>query len=100
MRRFSFGSFNARKALATATALQLPIALAGTLAFVVGGLRAGTPPGSVGFVYMPARAICVATSMLATPLGVKASQALPAPIVKKVFGVFTAVIGVEMLWAV
>ena len=49
---------------------------------------------------MPALAICVVTSMLVTPLGVKASHALPAPMVKKVFGVFTAVIGVKMLWAV
>jgi uncharacterized membrane protein YfcA len=67
-----------RRAIGTAAAIGFPVALAGTAGYVLQGLRAqGLPPGSVGYVYLPALVVVVATSMLAAPLGAKLAHRLP-----------------------
>jgi uncharacterized protein len=87
---------DARSAMATASALQLPIALAGTLAYVLSGWGNSLPLGSLGYVYTPALAVLVASSMVMAPLGVMATHALPVAVVKKVFAGFTALAGLKM----
>ena len=53
------------KAVATSAALGFPIALAGTLANIYYGMKTpGLPPGSLGFVYLPALLIVSLTSVL------------------------------------
>lgn len=91
-------NIDARRAMATASALQLPIAAAGTLAYIAAGLFFGTalPLGSLGYVYTPALAILVTSSMVLAPLGVKAAHALPVSTIKKVFAMFTALVGLKM----
>ena len=87
-----------RQAVATSAACGLPIALAGTLGFVVTGLNAAPLPAwSLGYVYGPALVGIVFTSMLTAPLGAKLAHTLPTEVLKKVFAVFLAVIGVKML---
>ncbi len=73
-------------AIGTSAAIGLPIAVAGTLGYLVGGQGATRlPEGSFGYVYLPALAACVAMSMLTAPLGAKAAHKLPVPILKKIF---------------
>ena len=44
-------------AVATSAALGLPIALAGTVGFIVAGLSVqGMPPHTLGYIYLPALA--------------------------------------------
>lgn len=87
-----------RKAIGTAAALGFPIALGGTLGFVFNGWAApGLPEGSVGFVYLPALVWTVLASMLTAPLGARATQVLPAHILRKVFAVVLLCVSVEML---
>ncbi len=74
------------EAIGTSAAIGFPIALAGTLGYLVGGWNAtGLPAGSFGYVYLPALAACVAMSMLTAPLGARAAHRLPVATLKKIF---------------
>ncbi|MBK7540892.1 MAG: sulfite exporter TauE/SafE family protein [Candidatus Competibacteraceae bacterium] len=87
-----------RQAVATSAACGLPIALAGALGFVVTGLNApDLPAWSLGYVYGPALLGVAVTSMLFAPLGAKLAHTLPTEMLKKIFAVFLAVVGVKML---
>ncbi len=73
-------------AIGTSAAIGLPIAVAGTLGYLVGGVGAtDLPAGSFGYIHLPALAACVAMSILTAPLGAKAAHRLPVPTLKKIF---------------
>ena len=73
-------------AVATSAALGFPIALANALGYLVAGQGvAELPPGSIGYIYLPALAVIASASVLMAPLGVKAAHALPIPTLKRVF---------------
>lgn len=74
------------EAIGTSAAIGLPIAIAGTAGYLVGGIGAtDLPAGSFGYVYLPALAACVVMSMLTAPLGARAAHRLPVPTLKKIF---------------
>lgn len=74
------------EAIGTSAAIGFPIAVAGTLGYLVGGWGAGGRPAwSFGYVYLPALAACVVASMLTAPLGAKAAHSLPVATLKKIF---------------
>lgn len=65
-------------AIGSSAAIGFPIAIAGTIGYVINGLNAVDLPSlSIGYVYLPALAGIVVTSMLTAPLG-GASGAQPA----------------------
>jgi uncharacterized membrane protein YfcA len=67
-----------RRAIGTAAANGFPIALAGGIGYILQGLRVeGLPGGSLGYVYLPAFALIVVTSMLLAPLGARMAYRLP-----------------------
>ncbi len=67
-----------RRAIGTAAANGFPIALAGGLGYIIQGMRVeGLPAGSLGFVYLPAFALIVVTSMLLAPIGTRMAYVLP-----------------------
>ncbi len=90
-------------AIGTASALALPIALAGAVAYVAHGLAlGGLPAEALGFVHLPAFAGVALASMLAAPLGVAAAHRLPVATLRKIFAavlyisagkIFAAVVG-------
>lgn len=87
-----------RQAVATSAACGLPIALAGTLGFIVTGFRvADLPAWSLGYIYGPALISVAVVSLLTAPLGAKLAHTLPTEMLKKVFAVFLAAVGVKML---
>ncbi|MFN6961713.1 MAG: sulfite exporter TauE/SafE family protein [Rhodocyclaceae bacterium] len=74
------------EAIGTSAAIGFPIALAGSLGYLVGGWHAaGLPSWSLGFIYLPALAACVAMSWLTAPLGAKAAHRLPVVTLKRIF---------------
>ena len=94
----SWCNISIRQAVATSAACGLPIALAGTLGFIITGLNAPERPAwSLGYLYAPALAGVAAASMLTAPLGARLAHTLPTGILKKVFAIFLAVIGIRML---
>jgi len=87
-------------AIATAAAVGLPIALAGTAGFVVNGWSvAGIPGPHVGYIYIPAFLGIIATSMLTAPLGAKLAHSLPVGKLKRIFAILLYVVGSRMLWS-
>jgi uncharacterized membrane protein YfcA len=87
-----------RQAVATSAACGLPIALAGALGFIVTGFNTSSLPAwSLGYVYGPALLGITVTSMLSAPLGARLAHTLPTQILKRVFAIFLAIIGVRML---
>lgn len=87
-----------RSAIGTSAAIGLPIALAGTLGYMLTGLGVEhLPKLSLGFVYLPAVAGIAITSVLAAPVGVSMAQRLPAPKLKRRFAILITIIGIAML---
>ncbi len=87
-----------RSAIGTSAAIGLPIALAGTLGYVLTGLNVEhLPKFSLGFVYLPAVAGIAIASVLAAPVGVSIAQRLPALKLKRLFAILLGIIGIAML---
>lgn len=87
-----------RQAVATSAACGLPIALAGSVGFVITGLNApALPAWSLGYIYGPALAGVAVVSMLFAPLGAKLAHTLPTELLKRVFAVFLMLVGIKML---
>lgn len=88
-----------RRAIGTAAAIGFPVAAAGTIGYVLNGLRVGhLPEWSLGFVYLPALVPIVITSMLAAPLGAQLTHTLPVAKFRIVFALVLYSIGLRMLW--
>jgi uncharacterized membrane protein YfcA len=88
-----------RRAIGTAAANGFPIALAGTVGYVVQGLRAKSlPEWSLGYVYLPALALIVAASVPVAPLGARLAHRLPVKRFRVVFALVLFSIGLRMLF--
>ncbi len=87
-----------RRAIGTAAANGFPIAFAGTIGYVLHGLRApGLPAGSLGFVYLPALALVVAASMPLAPLGARLAHRLPVRRLRIAFSLMLLALALRML---
>ena len=87
-----------RRAIGTAAAVGLPIAIAGTLGYVLQGMRVeGLPSPSLGYVYLPALALVVATSVLAAPVGARVAHRLPVKRLRIVFALVLYALATRML---
>ncbi len=86
-------------AVATSAALGLPIALAGTIGFIIAGLRTtGMPPGSLGYIYLPALVSIVVASMLMAPVGARTAHRWPVKKLKRAFALLLYALAAYMLW--
>lgn len=87
-----------RRAIGTAAANGFPIAAAGTIGYILHGLRVPElPPGSLGFVYLPALALVVAASMPLAPLGARLAHRLPVRRLRVVFSLMLLALALRML---
>lgn len=90
--------FPIKKAVGTAAACGFPIAVAGTVGFILMGWQNGaSPEGSSGYVYWPAFLGIVPASMFTAPLGAKLAHHLPSQLLHNIFACFLVVIGFKML---
>ena len=73
-------------AVATSAALGFPIAVVNVVGYIIAGQNVqDLPPGSIGYLFLPALVIIAAASVIMAPLGVKAAHALPVKQLKRVF---------------
>jgi len=85
-------------AIATSAALGFPIALAGTIGYVVAGWRVpGLPAGGAGYVYLPALMAVAAASVLTAPLGARVAHTLDTKKLKRVFAGLLYLLAAYML---
>jgi len=95
-----------RRAIGTSAAIGLPIAIAGTIGFIVTGLMAETsvqsvlPQYSIGYVYLPAFIGISITSIFTAPLGTSIAQRLPTSVLKRLFALLLFFVGIKMLWGI
>jgi len=87
----------AQNAVATSAACGYPIAISGTISFVLFGLGNELPQGALGYVHLPAFFGIALTSALAAPLGAATVHRLPPKLVKRLFGAFLVLVGLRML---
>lgn len=93
-----WGSVPMRNAVATSSAVGLPIALAGVAGYLSSSLfLKPLPIYSIGYVYLPAFFTVIITSYLMAPLGARLAHQLPVPTLKKIFALLMVVIGMKML---
>lgn len=89
------------RSIGTSAALGFPLALAGTIGFVINGWNNELlPPHSLGFVYLPALAGMAFASMLAAPLGVRLAHYLPIGLLRKGFALLLLFFSLRMAWTV
>lgn len=87
-----------RRAIGTAAANGLPIAIAGTAGYLIQGWRVpDLPEATLGYVYLPALALVVTTSMLAAPMGAWAAHRLPIKQLRRLFALLLYVFAARML---
>jgi uncharacterized membrane protein YfcA len=87
-----------RRAIGSAAAIGFPIALAGSAGYALQGLRAsGMPSGSLGFIYLPALGLIVATSILTAPLGARLAHRLPVKRLRLLLALFLFAMAFRML---
>ena len=86
-------------AIGTSAAVGFPIAVGGTLGYIYNGLgHAGLPPGSLGYVFLPALAWLVPPSMLLAPVGARLAHRLPIAALKRIFAGLLVALAAKMLW--
>ena len=75
-------------AVATSAALGMPIALGGTVGYIVAGWSLpDMPAGTLGFIYVPALLTIAAASVLTAPLGARAAHRLNVEQLQRAFAV-------------
>jgi uncharacterized protein len=85
-------------AVGTGAALGVPVAIFGTVGFILSGLKTpGLPDPHLGFVYLPALCALVVVSVLTAPLGAKLAHRLPTQTLKKVFALSLFLVATRML---
>ena len=94
-------NISTHRAIGTVAAMAFPLAIAGTLGYIVSGWNVeNLPPWSLGFVYLPAFIGISATSVLTAPLGARLAHRLKGATLRRIFAVFLIVMGVKVAVAV
>jgi uncharacterized membrane protein YfcA len=86
-------------AIATSAAVGFPIAVAGTVGYIVNGMTQSQPlpDYSLGYVHLPAVGWVALASMLTAPLGAKATHIIRTATLKAIFVVLLYLLGTKML---
>lgn len=89
-----------QSAIGTAAAVGFPIAVAGTLGYIINGLLQAQPlpDYSLGYVYLPALGWIAMASMLTAPLGAKATHRMQTTTLKQLFVLLLYFLGTKMLF--
>jgi uncharacterized protein len=87
------------RAIGTAAAVGLPIAVAGMLGFMVAGVGvAGLPSHALGFVWWPAALVVGGLAMVTAPLGARLTQHSDPRLLRRLFAVMLVVIAATIVF--
>ncbi len=87
------------QAIGTSAAIGFPIAVAGTLGYIVNGWGlSALPPLNLGFLHLPALLGIALFSMLTAPLGARLAHRLPVSRLKRIFAGFLLLVASRMAW--
>ncbi len=89
-----------RRAVGTASAIGLLIALPGTIGFIVSGMDAANlPPFSFGYANLVGFALIVPATMMSAPWGAKIAHAIEPSLLRKAFALFLFLTAIRMFWS-
>lgn len=95
----SLYSYPIRRAVGTAAAIGLLIAVPGTLGFILAGWDAAArPPLSLGYVNLVGFAVLVPTMVLAAPWGARVAHSIPERALRLAFAGFLLITSVRMMY--
>ncbi|HMW64542.1 MAG TPA: sulfite exporter TauE/SafE family protein [Accumulibacter sp.] len=90
-----------QNAIGTSAAVGFPIALGGSLGYIVNGWeQPGLPAWSLGYIYLPAFIWLVPASMLSAPLGASLAHRLPVRTLKRLFAGILILLAAKMSWGI
>ena len=90
-----------QQAIGTSAAIGLPIAVAGTIGYLINGWNATElPQYSLGYIYLPALLLVTVVSALTAPLGASLTHRLPVATLKKIFAGVLILLCLKMLHAI
>ena len=89
-----------RHAIGTAAAIGFPIAVGGTLGYIVTGWQSTLPSPHLGYVYLPAVLGCAFASVITAPLGAKTAHKTNVALLRKLFAVLLLVLATKLLFNV
>ena len=85
------------QAVGTSAALGLPIALANTVGYLIGGWSMPAPlPGALGWLWLPGLGLIACASVLTAPLGARAAHALQVAQLKRAFALVLYLLALYM----
>ncbi len=94
----SFCNVSVRQAVATSAAIGFPIALAGTIGFIVSGWNVDVLPAwSLGYINLKAALSIVIASAITAPLGAKLTHIMPVSLLKKVFAILLVIVAIKFI---
>lgn len=86
-------------AVGTSAALGFPIALAGTLGYVIAGWSMhDLPPGALGFLYLPALVVISVASMSTARWGASVAHRMDMAQLRRMFALLLYALAAWMLW--
>lgn len=86
------------RAVGTASACGVAIALASALGYAGQPAPAGLPAGSWGYVFLPAALGIALASVLTAPLGTRLAHRLSGRALRRLFALFLGLAGASLLW--
>ena len=86
-----------KEASGTSASFTLPIAIIGTMAFLLLGDTQTTIPWSTGYIYWPAIALVAPFTMLGAPIGARLSQVISAQKLRRFFALLLLCLSARML---
>ena len=90
-----------KKTIGTSAAIGLPIAVAGTLGYLINGWdNSSIETLTLGFVSLPAVLFMSVTSFFMAPVGARLTHRLPIDILRKTFAVLLVLLSIKMLFTV
>ena len=94
-------NFQVKRAIGTSAAIGFPVALSGTLGYLINGwTNTDLDNLIIGYVYLPVVALFAISSYFATSLGVQYATTLPADKLKKIIGVLSIALSIKMFFSV
>jgi len=88
-----------RNAIGTSAAIGFPVAVGGTLGYIVTGLsHPALPQPSLGFVYLPALFWVALASVTTAPLGAMTAHRMNVGLLRKLFALLLIALATKLLW--
>lgn len=88
-----------RNAIGTSAAIGFPVAIGGTIGYIVMGLSSHTllPSPNLGFVYLPSLLWVVLASVITAPLGAKVAHRMKIGLLRKLFAILMLALATHLL---